>query len=59
MIRSLVAHKIIFRFSLTYFALVNLNPSPLLLGLEALATESGMSWEPTFRQPDLFWDLRE
>jgi hypothetical protein len=55
----LVAHKIIFRFSLTYFALVNLNPNSLLLGLEALATETGMSWEPTFRQPDLFWDLHE
>jgi len=48
MIRSLVAHKIIFRLSLTYFVLANLKPISLLLGLEALATETGMSWEPTF-----------
>lgn len=59
MIRSLVAHKIIFRFSLTYFASVNLNLTSLLLGLEALETGTGMYWEPTSRQPDLVWDLRE
>lgn len=53
MIRSLVAHKIIFRFSLTYFASVNFNPNSLLLGLEALETEIGMSWELTSRQTDL------